>query len=284
MLDFLQYGFLQRALASAVVIGFTCSVMGVFVVIQGLSFVGAGIAHGAFAGVALGLLLGFDPLIGAAVAAVLMALFIGYTKRQGKLNADASIGISFSFALALAVLFIGLMPGFNADLMSYLFGNLLAVDTSELWFSLGLGGIVLAVIALFFKEFQFITFDPVLAEASGLPVHLLFDGLLVLVSLAIVLSLRAAGELLVMAFLVIPAAIAWQWSTSLAPMIILSGLIGTVSAVVGLVISFYFDVPTGSSIVLLLVALFFVSSLLSTRSWRVPIRRGREGEGKSEEQ
>lgn len=260
MLDFLQFGFMQRALVSAVIIGFTCSVIGVFVVLQGLSFVGAGIAHGAFAGVALAFLLGFNPVAGATVAALLMVLAISRTKRKGKLNMDASIGIAFSGALALAVLFIGLMPGYSADLMGYLFGNLLSVGEADLKVSLGVGFLVLAILYLFFKEFQFTAFDPEMAEAAGLPVWWLFDGLLILIALAIVISLKAAGELLVMAFIVIPAAAAWQWSNSLPQMLWLSGLFGVASAVLGLISSYYWDIPSGASIVLLLILIFMVSS------------------------
>ncbi len=276
MLDLWQYAFLQRALISAIVLGLTCSVMGVFIVLQGLSFVSAGIAHGAFAGVALALLLGFNPLLGAAGTALLMALLIGQTKRRGQLNLDASIGIVFSAALALAVLFIGLMPGYTADLMGYLFGNLLAVSTTDLWVSIAVGAVVLATIALFYKEFQFTAFDPVMAEAAGLPVKALFDGLLVLVSLAIVISLKAAGELLVIAFIVIPASTAWQWSSSLGKMILLSACFGVSAAVLGLVVSYYLDIPTGASIVLILILFFAASSVLAPQRRTVRRKRGLE--------
>lgn len=273
MLELWQYAFFQRALLSAVVLGFTCSVMGVFIVLQGLSFVSAGIAHGAFAGVALALLLGFNPLLGAAGTALVMALLIGQTNRRGKLNLDASIGIVFSAALALAVLFIGLMPGYTADLMGYLFGNLLAVTTTDLWVSIVVGAVVIATITLFYKEFQFTAFDPVMAEAAGLPVKALFDGLLVLVSLAIVISLKAAGELLVIAFIVIPASTAWQWSNSLTQMLFLSAGFGVAAAVLGLFASYYFDIPTGASIVLILILFFAVSSILAPQ--RRAVRRSK---------
>lgn len=272
MFDFLGFGFMQRALLSAVVTGLSCSLMGVFVVLQGLSFVGAGIAHGAFAGVALALLLGYSPMAGATVTALVMALAIGYTKRRGKLNLDASVGIAFSGALALAVFFIGLLPGYNADLMGYLFGNLLSVSAEDLWIGAGIGVLVLVCLFLFFKELQFVTFDPEMAEASGLPVAQIFDGLLLLVALAIVISLKAAGELLVMAFIVIPASAAWQWSSSLKTMLLLSGSFGVFSAVAGLLISFYFDIPSGASIVLLLILIFLGSSILAR--WRVQVGTG----------
>lgn len=272
MFDFLGFGFMQRALLSAVVTGLSCSLMGVFVVLQGLSFVGAGIAHGAFAGVALALLLGYSPMAGATVTALVMALAIGYTKRRGKLNLDASVGIAFSGALALAVFFIGLLPGYNADLMGYLFGNLLSVSAEDLWIGAGIGVLVLVCLFLFFKELQFVTFDPEMAEASGLPVAQIFDGLLLLVALAIVISLKAAGELLVMAFIVIPASAAWQWSSSLKTMLLLSGSFGVFSAVAGLLISFYFDIPSGASIVLLLILIFLGSSILAR--WLVQVGTG----------
>lgn len=250
---------MRAGLIAAIISGICCSLIGVFVVLRGMSYVGSGIAHGCLAGVALAFLMGWNPLATSALVALIMVAIIEFLSRRTTLKLDSAIGVTFSLAMALAVLFIGLLQRYTPDIMGYLFGNLLGVTVTDLWIMGGVGSLVIIVVLLFFKEFQFSTFDPEMAAVSGIPAGLVSLTLSILMGLTIVVSLQAVGELLVLALIVLPASIAQQLVKSLTKMTLLSMGIGVGSAVAGLIISFYLNIPSGSAIVLILGLLFFVS-------------------------
>ncbi|NOZ25921.1 MAG: metal ABC transporter permease [Nitrospirae bacterium] len=258
MSDFLSFAFMQRALMAAVLIGILCSVIGVFVVVKGFSFIGAGIAHASFAGVTLGFLLGVNPMLLALLFSLLMVFFVGWATHRGELKLDISVGIFFAFTMALAILFIGLMKQYQAGVYGYLFGDILSVTRADLRLIAGISVFVLAVVGLLYKELQFITFDQEMAEASGLPVTFLYYMLLVLIAMTVVVSLKAVGVILVFALIVTPAAAAYQLVHRLTPMILVSAAIGTGGSLVGLILSYIWDVPSGATIVSLLTLVFFV--------------------------
>ena len=265
MLEIMAYGFMQRALLASVLIGVLCSVIGVFVVLKGLSFIGAGTAHAAFAGVALAFLLGLNPM-GMAVLFGLMTVWItGLLVEKGRMKLDVSIGIFYTSTMAMAILFIGFMKGYNAELYGYLFGSILSVTPSDLTVIAGLGLAVLVALFLFYKELLFIAFDQEMAEASGIPARSLFFLLISLIALTIVVSLKAVGAVLVYAMILIPAATAYQLTRSMKGMMIVSILFGVFSSVAGMVLSFIMDIPSGAAIVLLATALFFLSVLFSPK-------------------
>ncbi|HEY5594751.1 MAG TPA: metal ABC transporter permease [Nitrospiria bacterium] len=271
MLEIMAYGFMQRALLASVLIGILCSVIGVFVVLKGLSFIGAGTAHAAFAGVALAFLLDLNPM-GMAVLFGLMTVWItGLLVEKGRMKLDVSIGIFYTSTMALAILFIGFMKVYNAELYGYLFGSILSVTPSDLTVIAGLGLVVLVALFLFYKELQFIAFDQEMAEASGIPARTLFFLLISLIALTIVVSLKAVGAVLVYAMLLIPAATAYQLTRSMKGMMIVSILFGVLSSVAGMFLSFVMDIPSGAAIVLLATALFFLSVLFSPKR-RKPLR------------
>ncbi|MGE5606170.1 MAG: metal ABC transporter permease [Bacteroidota bacterium] len=259
MIDIFSFAFMRTGLIGAIISGICCSLIGVFVVLRGMSYVGSGIAHGCLAGVALAFLMGWNPLATSALFALAMVVIIEFLSRRTSLKVDSAIGVTFSLAMALAVLFIGLLQRYTPDIMGYLFGNLLGVTVTDLWIMGGVGSLVIIVVLLFFKEFQFSTFDPEMAAVSGIPAGLVSLTLSILMGLTIVVSLQAVGELLVLALIVLPASIAQQMAGSLGKMALLSVVIGVGSAVAGLVLSFYLDIPSGSTIVLILGLLFFVS-------------------------
>ncbi len=265
MLEIMAYGFMQRALLASVLVGILCSVIGVFVVLKGLSFIGAGTAHAAFAGVALAFLLDLNPM-GMAVLFGLMTVWItGLLVEKGRMKLDVSIGIFYTSTMAMAILFIGFMKGYNPELYGYLFGSILSVTPSDLTVIAGLGLVVLVTLFLFYKEFQFIAFDQEMAEASGIPARNLFFLLISLIALTIVVSLKAVGAVLVYAMILIPAATAYQLTRSMKGMMIVSTLFGVLSSVVGMVLSYVMDIPSGAAIVLLATALFFLSVLFSPK-------------------
>jgi len=265
MLEMLSYEFMQRALIAAVIIGLLCSVIGVFVVLRNLSFIGAGTSHAAFAGVTLGYLVGVSPIALAILFSLSTAWTVGFLNRKGYLKMDASTGIFYSLTMALAVLFIGLMKGYNAEVYGYLFGSILSVDTGDLWIILSLGAGVLLTVYAFFKEFHFITFDEEMARATGIPAVRLSFLLLTLLAITIVISLKAVGAILVFALIVTPAAAAYQLTHSMIRMFFYAAAIGIGGSVGGVLLSYWFNLPSGAAIVLLVTALFFLAVLFSPK-------------------
>lgn len=265
MLEWLSFGFIQRALFTSVLVGSLCSLIGVFVVLKGFSFIGAGTAHSAFAGVTLGYLLGLNPLLFAVIFGVGTVWIIGFLEQRGKMKLDVSTGIFYTFTMALAILFIGLMKAYNAEVYGYLFGSILSVTQTEIWIMAGATFPLVAIVFLFYKEFHFITFDPETAEASGIPAKSLSYLLLTLIALTIVISLKAVGAILVFALITIPAATAYQLTHSLRTMILCSLIVGTGSSLGGVLLSYGFDLPSGPTIVLLATAIFFLSTLFSPK-------------------
>jgi ABC-type Mn2+/Zn2+ transport system permease subunit len=265
MLDFLHYGFMQRALVSSVLVGTTCSLIGVFVVLRGMAFAGSGLAHAAFGGVALGFLLGVNPLAAAILFCLGTAGLIQAAAQKAQLRMDAAIGIFFAFTMALGVLFIGLMRRYDARVYGYLFGNVLGVTWGSLALMLGLGLVVIGTIALLYKELKFLSFDEEMAQASGLPTQLLSGVLLVLLALTVVLSIRAVGIILVEALLVTPAATAYQLTNRYGMMFVLSWVAGVLSCVAGLVLSYYLQIPSGAAIVMVATVLFALAAILSPK-------------------
>lgn len=265
MFDLLAYGFMQRALAASIVVGLVCSIIGVFVTLRGLSFIGAGTAHAAFAGVTLAYLVGLPPFPLAVSFSLATAWITGFLERAGKMKLDVSVGIFYTTTMAMAVLFLGMMQEYNPEVYGYLFGSILSVTQEDLIVIVILSIVILALLWAFFKEFHFITFDPEMAEASGIPGRRLFFLLLTLISLTIVLALKAVGAILVFALIVIPPAAAHQFAFSMRGMLLRSALFGVGSAVAGVFLSYLFDLPSGATIVLIAAALFFLSVLVSPK-------------------
>jgi ABC-type Mn2+/Zn2+ transport system permease subunit len=266
--DFLTLSFLQRALMAAALTGGLCSVIGVFVVLRGLAFIGAGTAHAAFAGVTLAYLVGLSPMPVAIAFGLATVWITGLLEERGRMKLDVSIGIFYTATMALAILFIGLMKTYNAEVYGYLFGSILSVTPEELVFSGLLVLVVVGLVLLFSKEFFFIAFDQKMAEASGVPARRLFFLLLSLVALTIVVSLKTVGAILVFALLLIPPSTAYQLTSSLRGMMGYSVAIGILVSCLGVLLSFRFDLPTGPAIVLLATVVFFFSVAFSPKRVR----------------
>ena len=268
MIELLTYDFMQRSLLAAAMVGGLCSVIGVFVVLRGLAFVGAGTAHAAFAGVALGYLMGWPPLLLAILFGLATVWITGWVEEKGTMKLDVSIGILYTATMALAILFIGLMKTYNAEVYGYLFGSVLSVTTEELRIIGGLAVLVLGTLLLFSKELYFIAFDQEMAEASGVPARRMFFLLLTLVALTVVISLKTVGAILVFAMILIPASTAYQLTHSLSTLTWYSVIIGVSCSVGGVLLSAFWDIPSGPAIVLLATLLFFVAVLFSPKRQR----------------
>jgi manganese/iron transport system permease protein len=268
LLDPLAYGFMQRGLAAAVMVGVLCSVIGCYVVVRSMAFLGDAMAHAILPGVAVSYLLKGNLMVGALVAAVVVALGIGFLSRSGTVREDTAIGILFAAALSLGVALISLIQTYAVDLTHILFGNVLGVTAADLWLTGGLGLAVLLVIILLFKPFLVVSFDPVLAATLRLPGEALRTLLLVLLALTIVVSLQTVGVGLVAAMLVTPGATAYLLTRRLSSMMALAAIIGALSSLIGLYLSYYISIASGAAIVLVATAFFLLAFLFApTKGW-----------------
>ncbi len=258
MFELLTLPFMQRALIVGLLIGFLASYYGVFVVQRGLSFLGSGLAHAAFGGVALGLLLESEPLWIAVPFTIIVAIGITWVKNRTELGSDTTIGIFFSVSMALGIIFLYLRKQYSADAFTYLFGSILSVTIIDIIFA---ASIVLVTILFlpYWKRWAYSSFDRELAQADRIPV--LFDDyiLSILIAVTVVVSLKLVGIVLIAAFLVIPAASARLLSKSFSRMTVISISVGMLSAIGGLWISYYLDVPSGATIILLQAVVFLLA-------------------------
>lgn len=256
MIEVLQLPFMQRAIIAGVLVGFLASYYGVFVVQRRLSFLGTGLSHAAFGGVALGLLLQVEPLWIAVPFTILVAVGINWVRGRTGLAGDTAVGIFFAISVALGLIFLSMRRTYSADAFAYLFGSILAVTEADLWVAAGVSVAALASMPLW-GRFAYATFDRDLARADRLPVERDDYLLSVLLAVTVVVAVKVVGIILIAAFLVIPAAAARLLSTTFRTMTILSVLIGVSSAALGLLVSYWLDIPSGAAIILLQAAFFF---------------------------
>jgi manganese/iron transport system permease protein len=279
LFDPMAYGFMQRGLMAAILVGIVCAVMGAFVVLRGLAFIGDAVSHAAFPGLVIAYMLGIPLYIGGAVAAVGTALAIGAVARRGALRFDTAVGVLFAGTFAFGILLFSTIEGYVADLFSYLLGNVLGITFADIVQIAILGGVVLLVVAILRKELLYASFDPSGAAASGLPVVTLDYLLLGLVGVTIVVSIQAVGIIMVVAMLVTPAATGQLLVDKFWDLVKIAIAVSIVSAVSGLYVSFYLNVASGASIVLVETLLFGLALLFSPKSgWLVGRRRGRRAQ------
>jgi manganese/iron transport system permease protein len=254
-----HYAFMQRAFVAALAVGILCSTMGTYVILRKLSFIGDGIAHASFAGIVIAYLRGANFYLGAGVVAVLTAVGIGFVHRRGQISLDTTIGVLFTGMFALGVFLMSQQRSYAIDLQSFLFGDILAVQPQDLWFILGLSIVVGVAVVVLFRGLLYTTFDPIVAQASGIAAPAYEYMLLIMLALTIVVSLQAVGIVLVAALLVTPAAAAYQLTSRFSPMMALAALFGAASTVGGLYLSYYVRASSGATIVLLATLLFFIA-------------------------
>lgn len=254
--DPLQFSFFVRALVAAVVVGVVCSVLGTYVVLRGMAFLGDALAHTILPGVVIAFLLGWPLAVGALIVGVLAALGIGVLTERGALKEDTAIGVIFAGLFSLGIALLSTSGNYTLDLAHFLFGNLLGVATSDLWVIGGLGAVVLLTIYAFYKEFLVLSFDPVLAVTLRLPTKFLRYLLLILIAVTIVTALQVVGIALMLAMFVTPAATASLLTRRLPAMMGVAAGIGAFSAVAGLYASFYLNVASGAAVVLVASSIF----------------------------
>jgi zinc transport system permease protein len=255
LIDALQFDFMRNALWAGVLVSVVCGVIGTFVVVKRLVFISGGISHAAFGGLGMFYFLGLSPVLGGTLVAVAASALLGLTSSERNRSQDATIGVLWAVGMAIGILFIAKTPGFAPNLMTYLFGNILAVDPLDVTMLLALDAVVLVVIGLFFKEFVAIAFDETFARVQGVAVRPLLTLFMVLVGLSVVMLIQVVGIVLVIALLTIPPLIALSLLRDFLPVMLASALIGVLVSVGGLALSFLLDLPSGPAIILLGAAL-----------------------------
>ncbi|WP_027954577.1 MULTISPECIES: metal ABC transporter permease [Halobacillus] len=259
-----QYEFLQKALLTSIMVGIICGVIGCFIILRGMALMGDAISHAVLPGVAISYMLGINFFFGAVFSGVLTAIAIGFVSQNSRIKHDTSIGIMFTAAFAAGIIIITLLKS-STDLYHILFGNVLAVRSSDMWITMGIGLVVLAAVYLFYKELLVTSFDETMGAAYGLPVRMIHYFLMTLLTMVTVASLQTVGIVLVVAMLITPAAAAYLLTDRLSIMIFLAAGIGVISSITGLYFSFTYNLASGAAIVLAATALFILVFLFSPK-------------------
>ncbi len=254
-----------RGLLAVLIVGIVCSVLGTYVVLRGMAFFGDALAHAILPGVVIAHLIGWPLTVGALLVGIVAAIGIGVLSTRGQIKEDTAIGLIFSGAFALGVALLSTVRSYTTDLAHFLFGNVLGVSNTDLITSATLGALVLICIYAFYKEFMVISFDPILATTLRLPATFLRYLLLILIAVTIVVALQTVGVALMVAMLVTPAASASLLTRRLSTMMFIAAMIGALSGVLGLYLSFYKNVASGPAIVLIATAIFLVIFLFAPR-------------------
>ena len=264
LIEPLQYSFMQRSLIEAIIVGVICAVVGSYLMVQRMALLGDAISHSVLPGLAIAFLLGFNIFIGAFIAGLISTVLINFIQTRSPIKEDAAMGIVFSAFFALGITLITAIQKDNKiDLNHFLFGNILGVTFAEVRDTLIIAILVLSVVAVLYKELLFYTFDKLGAQAAGLPVQLLDLGLMVLMGLTIVASLKAVGVILVLSLLITPAATAYLLVSRLHQMMLAGVGIGIFSSITGMYISYFYNLPSGPAIVLVASGLFLLAFLFS---------------------
>ncbi|MFI6012175.1 anchored repeat-type ABC transporter permease subunit [Streptomyces sp. NPDC051243] len=269
MIEFLtdpwQLPFMQRAFTVAAIIGLVCGVVGVYVVLRGMAFIGDAVAHSAFPGVALAYAFEGNLLLGGAAAGITTAVLIAFVSQNRRLKEDTVIGVFFAFAFGLGIVLVSTRDSWTTDLSSFLFGQVLAVSASDVWTVAAIGAVLVLAVLAIGKELVAVSLDRETARAAGLPVFRLDLALYVVVTTTIVMSLEAVGNILVLALLITPAATARMLTERLWAMTLLASLIGCTGSVAGLYVSYTYDLAAGGSVVVVLTGLFALTWCLAPR-------------------
>jgi zinc transport system permease protein len=263
MIEALSYGFMQNALIAGLLVSIICGIIGSLVVVNRMVFIAGGIAHGAYGGIGAAFFLGIAPLFGATLFALLLGMIIAFLTLKDRGRIDSVIGTLWAFGMALGIILTDLTPGYNVDLMSYLFGSILSVPTQDLWIMGGITGLIITIIGGGFRSFQAMSFDPEFASLRGVHVKMLHYILIGLIALCVVATIRVVGLVLVIALLSIPPYIAERISARLSHMMFLSTIIGMFFVLCGLGIAYMYDVTSGAAIIMVASLGFFASLLLT---------------------
>ena len=250
MIEALQFAFMRHALLAGLLVSIACGIIGTLVVINRIVFISGGIAHAAYGGIGLGYYFRFNPVLGAIAFSLAAALGMGAVQRKTRQRVDTIIGAMWAIGMALGIILVDLTEGYKADLMSYLFGSILAVPSGDLWIMLGLDVIIVVLVALFYKELLAISFDETFATVQNVPVDGIHILLLCLIALTVVMMMRVVGLIMVIALLTIPAAISGQFVKDMKRMMVLASILGVLFTTTGLWLSYFLNLTSGATIIL----------------------------------
>jgi len=255
----LEYAFMRNALAAGVLVSIACGVIGTYVVIKRIVFISGGIAHTAYGGIGLGYFFNFNPVIGAILFSLAAAFGMGIVHRRTRQRSDTIIGVMWALGMAIGIILIDRSPGYKTDLMSYLFGSILAVPQTDLIIMAVLNLVIIVLVILFYKELLAVAFDETFATVQNVPVDALEILLLSMIGLTIVMMMRVVGLIMVIALLTIPAAISGLFIRNIKKMMAVSSLLGIIFTVVGLLISYFFNLTSGATIILVAGVSYFLA-------------------------
>jgi zinc transport system permease protein len=274
MLEALQFEFMRNALLAGILASITCGVIGTFIVVNRMVFISGGIAHAAYGGVGLAFFFGLSPILGILGFSLLVSVFMAAISFKAKHRADTIIGVLWAVGMALGVLLLDVTPGYNVDLMSYLFGSILTVPTSDLWLMLVLNGVIVLTISYLYHDLAALSYDEEFAQVRGVPVKVLYFLLMAMIALSVVMIIQVVGLILIIALLTISPYIVEKFSGSLIGMMFYSVLLNFLFTSTGLWVSYSFNLTSGASIIMVGAVCFFISLILERlRSKRARARR-----------
>jgi zinc transport system permease protein len=265
ILELFSYDFFRTALFAGIFISIACGIMGTLIVSNKLTFMAGGIAHSAYAGIGLAFFFGFNPTFSAMLVSVFFAIILGLVSMKNKHRTDAVIGVLWAVGMSIGIIFIDYTPGYTADLMSWLFGSIVAVSDLDLILSIILVFVIALIIFSMYKEFVALTYDEEFAKISGVPVKLLYFLLLILTALSVVIMIRIVGLIMLIAMLTIPALISEKFTSSLFKMMLLSSILGIVFITAGIFLSYFFNLTSGATIILVSALAYGLSFIFRIR-------------------
>jgi len=261
VLEALQYEFVQNALMAGILISIAAGIIGSLVIVNRITFLAGGIAHSSYGGIGIAVYFGIPVLLGATLFSVFVAVIIAALTLNDKKRIDSIIGIMWATGMAIGIVLVDLTPGYNVDLMSYLFGSIIAVPQSDIWYMLGLDVLIVSLVLFFYREFLAISYDSEFAKLRGINIKFFYTLLLIMAALTVVAAIKVVGLILVIALLTIPTYIAEIFSNTLSKMMILSCLFAMMFTLVGLAISYLYDISSGASIILVAVLFLLLVKL-----------------------
>ena len=257
-----SYGFMRNALLAGVLVSIACGIIGTLVVLNRIVFISGGIAHAAYGGVGIAYFLGADPVLGAVGFSLLSSLAMGLVHRKEGQRADTIIGVMWAIGMAIGIIFLSLSPGYKADLMSYLFGSILAVSTMDLWLMAGIALLSLVFMLLFYWKLLALSFDQTFATVRNVPVGPLYLAMITLIGLTVVIAMRVVGLIMVIALLTIPPAIANLYLKDMRAIMALSAALSMLFCIVGLIVSYVLNFPSGAVIILVAGLAYVLAALI----------------------
>ena len=265
MLEVLQYDFIQNALIAGVLISIAAGIIGSLVVVNKITFLTGGIAHSSYGGIGLAIYLGLPVLFGATVFAVLTAVIIAFITLNNRNRIDAIIGMMWASGMAIGIIFVDLTPGYNVDLMSYLFGSIIAVSNDDLIYMTTLDVFIVCTVVFFYKQILAVSYDSEFATLRGINVKFFYTLILILAALCVVAAIKAVGLILVIALLTIPTYLAESFASRLSTMMVISSILATIFTILGLVVSYIYDISSGASIIMVAVIILAFVKLLKKK-------------------